>query len=437
MKGMWPELHPTVKTDKQTLSVHLGPAWCLEDQDVKLAAQDRVEIKGSRITFAGKPALIAAEVKKGDETLRSSATAPASPCGAARGAAEPRLQRHPAMAKALIGGGVLWVALLCVAAGACAGEAVADVFDRVHRSVVVIRTTELDVAENGGGPVKMTGLGSGVLVSTDGQVLTADHLVHAAFEIYAEFPDGARVHARVRAAARSADLALLQLDRVPANAVVAPLADSDRARIGEQIFVVGAPHGFGHTLTVGHISARRSLGDDDFPQAEFLQTDAAINRGNSGGPMFNLAGEVLGIVSHIVSTSEGFEGLGFVVSVNTARALLLERPTAWLGVDGVPLRGDLLRIFNLREPGVLVQRVVERSPATALGLRGGVAKATIGGRTLIVGGDVLLRIQGVTVAAGGRAREALAALKPGDLLTVTIVRAGEVQELSTRWAPPE
>lgn len=238
----------------------------------------------------------------------------------------------------------------------------------------------------------------------------------------------------MRAAARSADLALLQLDHVPADVVIAPLADSDRARIGDRVFVVGAPHGFGHTLTVGHISARRR-GDDDFPQAEFLQTDAAINRGNSGGPMFNLAGEMLGIVSHIVSTSDGFEGLGFVVSTNTARALLLERQTAWLGVDGVPLRGDLLRIFNLREPGVLVQRVVEYSPAAALGLRGGVTKATIGKRTLIVGGDVLLRIQGVPVGVGGQGRETLAALKPGDVLTVTILRGGEVQELSTRWSP--
>jgi serine protease Do len=338
------------------------------------------------------------------------------------------------MARALIGGGVLWVALLWLAVGASAGETLADVFDRVHASVVVIRTTELDVPQKGAGHVTVAGLGSGVLIAADGKVLTADHLVHAASEIYAEFPSGDRVRARVRAAARSADLALLQLDHVPAGTVVAPLADSDRARIGEQVFVVGAPHGFGHTLTVGHISARRT-GDEDFPEAEFLQTDAPINPGNSGGPMFNLAGEVLGIVSHIVSTSEGFEGLGFVVTANTARALLLDRQTAWLGVDGVPLRGDLAGIFNLRGPGVLVQRVVERSPAAALGLRGGGTKATIGRRTLIVGGDVLLRIQGVPVAAGGRARDALAALKPGDLLTVTILRAGEVQELSTRWSP--
>lgn len=340
------------------------------------------------------------------------------------------------MARALTGGGILWGALLCLAAGAGAGETLADVFDRVHRSVVVIRTTEVELADDGGGLAKVAGVGSGVLISTDGKVLTADHVVHAASEIYAEFPGGDRVRARVRAAVRSADLALLQLDHVPAGAMTVPLGDSDRARIGEQVFVVGAPHGFGHTLTVGHTSARRR-GDDDFPQAEFLQTDAAINRGNSGGPMFNLAGEVLGIVSHIVSTSEGFEGLGFVVSANTARALLFERQTAWLGVDGIPLRGDLLRIFNLREPGVLVQRIVEGSPAATLGLRGGVAKATIGARTLIVGGDVLLRIQGVPVAAGGQAREALAALKPGDLLTVTVLRAGEVQELSTRWAPLE
>jgi serine protease Do len=338
--------------------------------------------------------------------------------------------------RGLASGTVLGSALLWCAAVAAAGETLADVFDRVHRSVVVIRTTEMDVPEDGDGLAKVAGVGSGVLISTDGKVLTADHLVHAASEIYAEFPGGDRVRARVLAVVRSADLALLQLVRVPADAVVARVADSERARIGDRVFVVGAPHGYGHTLTVGHLSARRR-GAEDFPQAEFLQTDAAINRGNSGGPMFSMAGEVLGIVSHLVSTSDGSEGLGFVVSANTARELLLERQTAWLGVDGAPLRGDLLRIFNLREPGVLVQRVVEGSAAAALGLRGGMAKATIAGRTLIVGGDVLLRIQGVPVAAGGQAREALAALKPGEILTVTIVRAGEILTLSTPWVPRE
>lgn len=227
-------------------------------------------------------------------------------------------------------------------------------------------------------------------------------------------------------------MSLLQLTQVPSDAAVARLADSDRARIGDQVLVVGAPYGISRTLSVGHISARRKPGRvwDRFALAEFLQTDAAINRGNSGGPMFDMAGEVLGIVSHIVSTSGGFEGLGFVVAANTVKALLIERRSPWWGFNGELIDGDLLKVFNLPAAGLLIQRVVEDSPAAKLGLRGGFVKATIGERTLTVGGDVILRVQGVPCGEMHRVRDSLAEVKPGEKLTLTIMREGRVHELS-------
>jgi len=292
---------------------------------------------------------------------------------------------------------------------------------------------ERDIAETGERrTVSVSGLGSGVLVSADGKVLTAAHLVQAASEIRVDFAGGGGVAARVIASEPDADVALLQLDRVPAGAVVARLGDSDRARLGEEVFVVGAPYGISHTLTVGHIGGRHKPGQvwDRFTLAEFLQTDAAINQGNSGGPMFNMAGEVIGIVSHIISKSGGFEGLGFVVTSNVARRLLLERRSPWWGFDGVLLTGDLARVFNLPAPGLLVQRVVDGSPAAQLGLRGGFLKAKVGERTLTVGGDVILGVQGMRCDETHRVQDALAELKPGDRFTITVLREGQVHELA-------
>jgi serine protease Do len=322
--------------------------------------------------------------------------------------------------------------LLAIPQGATA-DSLSEAFERVAASVVVVHTTELDVADTGSQrTVSVSGFGSGVLISADGQVLTAAHLVHAASDVSVEFPDGSRVRAHVIASEPDADISLLQLERVPNGTAVARLADSDRARIGERVFVVGTPYGITHTLTVGHLSGRHKPGRvwDRFTLAEFFQTDTAINRGNSGGPMFNMAGEVLGIVSHIISKSGGFEGLGFVVTSNVARRLLLERRSPWWGFERVLLSGDLLGVFNLKEPGLLVQRVVENSPAARLGLRGGVTKATIGDRTFTVGGDVILRVQGMPCDETHHVHDALAELKTGEGLTLTVLRRGEIVELS-------
>lgn len=225
----------------------------------------------------------------------------------------------------------LFLTLLSPASRAAA-QSLSDVFERVSRAVVTVRTTEHETGPEGGRrTVSISGIGSGVLISPDGKLLTAAHVVDVASEIAVEFAEGERVRARVIASERDADIALLQLETVPAGAPAARLADSDRARIGDSVFIVGAPYGISRTLTVGHLSGRHKPGRvwDRFALAEFLQTDAAINQGNSGGPMFNMEGDVLGVVSHLISQSGGFEGLGFVVTSNVARKLLLERRSPW------------------------------------------------------------------------------------------------------------
>src|SRR5262249_9816832 len=189
-------------------------------------------------------------------------------------------------------------------------QGVPQVFQQVNPSVVVVRAKGRDLIARGGESVlvKYNEVGSGVLVSPDGKILTAAHVVQIADEVVVEFLSGASVPARVVASETKADLALLQLATVPAGAQPAKLGDSSRTQIGEQVFIIGAPYGIAHTLTVGYLSARHQPYTifAEMPLAEFLQTDAAINQGNSGGPMFNLRGEVIGIVSHIISKSGGF-----------------------------------------------------------------------------------------------------------------------------------
>jgi S1-C subfamily serine protease len=248
---------------------------------------------------------------------------------------------------------------------------------------------------------------------------------------------GQTVTAKIVASEPAADLSLIKLDKVPPGAQPARMADSDKVLVGDQVIVVGAPYGLSYALTVGWISARWAPNTvyRTMPLAEFFQTDAVINTGNSGGPMFNMAGEVIGIVSHNISKSGGSEGLGFVVTLNTAKQLLLERRSFWSGLEGQILSEQQGDILNL-PPGVLgfiVKVVAKGSPAETAGLRGGTQSATIGGEELIVGGDIILSVEGVPVRSTAdliTIREAMNRLKPGAPFKTTVLRAGRVIELT-------
>jgi S1-C subfamily serine protease len=326
--------------------------------------------------------------------------------------------------------------------GASWGSPLTDVYKRVQSSVVVLQTTQKDFdTAISGQMVTSQGLGSGVLISKDGLILTAAHVVQAADRIEVEMQNGERIPAQVLASEQAADLALVQLESKPKSAHVAPLGDSDKVEVGEQIFIVGAPLGISYSLSVGYISARRVTDDlfGGFLPTEQFQTDAAINTGNSGGPMFNMKGEVIGIVSYIISQSGGSEGLGFVITSNMARDLLLDDQAMWTGFQGRALHGGMARIFNLpQEAGILVEIVAERSLASKLGLQGGSTTAIIGGQEpMIVGGDILLAVLGIEVRTDARdeIRDAVRALKPGDELTVTVLRGGKVLDLALNFYP--
>ena len=318
-----------------------------------------------------------------------------------------------------------------------AAETLGETYRRVNPSVVVIRARGEELTQEG--RARFGEIGSGVLISADGKIATAAHVVHTMTEITVEFLGEDPVPARVISSEPRADISLIQAELVPRDAVVSKLADSDLLRVGDPVFIVGAPYGLSHSLSAGIISARwePDTVTKDFPLAEFFQTDAVINTGNSGGPMFTRNGELIGIVSHNISKSGGSEGLGFVVTSNTFRKLLVDRKRRFFGLDLMLLRGETAQAFNLPQPGgFLIKQVVPGSVAAAMGLRGGDRIGIVDGQSVVVGGDIILTAQGITTASNedmNNVLKSLETLKSGDDLQVVILRDGKLLDVRMRF----
>jgi serine protease Do len=312
-------------------------------------------------------------------------------------------------------------------------------YEKVSSSVVQIQTKEIELVGEGQRKQSVTaeGLGSGVLISADGLILTAAHVVQTAEEVKVVFKNNEVIPAKIIATEKVADVALIKLVWPPSdkNVHIAKIADSDNVKTGEQVFVIGSPYGLTQSLSVGHISGRHSKKSVSLQMTlmEFFQTDAAINTGNSGGPMFNSKGEVVGIVSYILSESGGFQGLGFAATSNMASKLLLEEKGMWFGIDGVLVGPGMAKIMNLpQNGGILIQKVVDLSPGFIMGLQGGMYNMEIEGEEFIVGGDIILSILGKKVENENDMLDLkgkIKALKENDIMKITVMRAGKIEEL--------
>jgi serine protease Do len=329
----------------------------------------------------------------------------------------------------------LALALLFAAPSLGEGETLGEAYLRVSTSVVVIRAHGQEVTADG--TVRFKEIGSGVMISQDGKVATAAHVVQNMENITVEFLGEEPVAARVIASEQWADASILQISVVPRGATVSRLADSEPVRVGDPVFVVGAPYGLSYSLSQGIVSARwpADTVTKDFPLAEFFQTDAVINTGNSGGPMFSRAGELIGIVSHNITKSGGSEGLGFVVTSNTVKSLLVERNRGFFGFDAMLVSGALAEALNVPQSGgFLIKQVAKDSVAGKLGLRGGDRIRIVEGQHIVVGGDILLAVQGITMAsAADRATilRKLETIHEGEELRVKVFRGGKIVELTT------
>lgn len=309
-----------------------------------------------------------------------------------------------------------------------------NVFQRVKLATVVIHTRESLKKTTAKGLVTTSsqGLGSGVVINPQGDILTAAHVVNLADDVVVQFANGKTYDAQVVSSMPMADIALLRLNDVPEDLKHVRLGDSDKLRPGNEVFVVGAPYGFNFTLSAGHYSGMRKMDDSVTEEPlEFLQTDAAINKGNSGGPMFTKNGRLVGIVSHIQSTSGGSEGLGFAASINMTHRLLLDRPPLWIGADYIPLDGPYAKALNvLEDEGFLVQRVAKGSWGDTAGLRGGTIPIKVEDMELLIGGDIILSVGGNNVyfsrAGMNRIVSYLDGILPGEEIEMAVLREGRV-----------
>lgn len=275
-------------------------------------------------------------------------------------------------------------------------QEITSLYKQVNKSVVTIITESKSLGESQQ-MIADESIGSGVVISNTGEVLTAAHVVDNAEKITVKFLNGEEIPAKVIKSAPVADVALLKLYWMPKEYEVAIIGDSDGVCVGEQIVVLGAPYGIEHSLSVGYISGRhkQKTRTSGFVINEYFQTDASINQGNSGGPMFNLQGEVIGISSYIITESGGFQGLGFAATSNLAKKLVIDGNRRWTGISGLILDEKLAWILNVPiNGGILVESVVRFSPADFAGIKGGFENIDVNGERLIAGGDIILSVNG-------------------------------------------
>ncbi len=313
----------------------------------------------------------------------------------------------------------------------------AALYEKHSASVVTIFTATV---ESGQDPSDAAlGIGSGVLIEED-QILTAAHVIDQAQAIEVLFTDGIRIQADVISSLTASDVALLKLRESHPAPQIATLADSNATPIGSEVFIIGAPFGISQTLSVGHLSGRlnRGLMARGTP-IEFLQTDTAINTGNSGGPMFNTNGEVIGIVSFILTKSGGFDGIGFATSSNTTKQALLTSSGLLAGFEGIMLDNQTAALLNLPQSGLLVQRVNANSLMAKAGLTAGTVPSEIGGKKMLLGGDLILSINGLVC----KNPHDFAAVLPdsdehlNEPVVISVFRKGETVQLFAGHEPNE
>jgi serine protease Do len=306
----------------------------------------------------------------------------------------------------------------------------AKVYRKVLPSVVTIFTSQKVFQQGHEG--QQEGLGSGILISSNCHVLTAAHVVSGAEEIMVKTQDGQVHPAEFLFSEASADIALIKFVQPAPGIVHAELGDSDRLLVGQVAYAIGSPYGLENSFSVGHISGFRDFGrfyDGTIP-AEFIQTDAAINVGNSGGPLLNSKGQVIGIASRILSVSGGFQGIGFVVPINTAKALLSFKSRVWLGIEGIYLNQEgVAKLLNRDlNGGLLIERIAKGSPADRAGLRGGSVAARMLGRDFLLGGDLVISFGNKEACSSDCLVDANKRFAESDRLPVKFLRGGVMME---------
>ena len=303
------------------------------------------------------------------------------------------------------------------------------VYKRALPSVVNITSTAV-AFDFFYGAVPQQGQGSGFILNKEGLILTNNHVIDNAQRIEVTLADKHKYKAQLVTADKTHDLALLRIDAP--SLIPATLAETSTGlTVGQRVYAIGNPFGLSGTMTRGIISAIRSIrGPQGSPIEDAIQTDASVNPGNSGGPLLNSHGEVIGITTMIASGgADQSAGIGFAIPINTAKAVLddfakygrIRRPT--LDIVLLPIGPDLAEQMGLpADYGVLVQRVLPGGAAERAGLKGGAQRAYLGNTPVMVGGDLIVAIDGQEIANDQDLAAAVNSHRAGDTVTVTVFR---------------
>jgi serine protease Do len=315
-----------------------------------------------------------------------------------------------------------------------------SIFDRVSPSVVYIFATSIN-------PYRTTDrvervVGSGFIIDPSGLILTNSHVAFGRQSVFVRLSDGTSVPAEMIGADPIFDVALLRIPKPSEGSLPAlALADSDRVHVGGEAIAIGNPLGLDQTLTRGIVSATNRVLPITFFSSEepLIQIDTPINPGNSGGPLINQCGEVIGITTAIIPNAQN---IGFAIPVNLVKALLpslisqghVVRP--WLGFHGQLIDDTLQKIFRFPlVSGFMVEVVEPGSPADKAGLRGGQLEVSIAGDDFLMGGDIIIKINGAAVTEPEKLIESLRGIKVGSNISLTVVRNGE--QLDINYSVPE
>jgi S1-C subfamily serine protease len=320
----------------------------------------------------------------------------------------------------------------------------AAIFDRFSNGVVTITSlfgSAKDLASvlEGNG---QAGLGSGFVVDERGDIATNAHVItqgrgkriSKAREVFVQFADGNQVPAKIIGFDANSDVGLIKVDPKGLKLVPLKLGSSSSAKVGEPVAAIGSPFGEEQSLSVGVVSAtdRTIEALTEFQIGNAIQTDAAINRGNSGGPLLNAKGEVIGINSQIRSSGGGNEGVGFAVPVDTVRRSLGQLRSGgvvrygFLGVSSIALYPQLADQLDVPvDEGAVVADVVKGSPADRAGLEGGRKEIRFQATRVKLGGDVIIAANGRKVSRSQDLSELISRSRPGDVVTLEIIRDGE------------
>jgi S1-C subfamily serine protease len=338
------------------------------------------------------------------------------------------------------------------APGTSTALSINDIYRRAAPGVVqVTSTTIVNVPADPffGNPFfpqqeRQQSLGSGFVVDKAGHIVTNYHVIEGAKQVRVSFSNGSSMKATVVGSDPSSDLAVLKIDASSRALTPLPLGDSDQMQVGDPVVAIGNPFGLDRTVTAGIVSAiqRAITAPNGYTIDHVIQTDAAINHGNSGGPLLNGLGQVVGVNSQIAtggSSTSGNVGIGFAIPSNTVKTVMAQLirqghvDRAFIGISAVAISKNVARVFRLPvSNGLLVQSVKPGSGAARAGLKAGTTQVVLAGESYNLGGDIVVEADGTPVASLDKLRDIVAAKQPGETLRLTVYRGDKKTHLDVK-----